>query len=252
MKSPLKSKIDFKSIGELKRIIPPKSTISSFFLYSGDVELALASSDRTVIAHTNKYAVYEFWASLLKEPKVIYEAAKHVFPTITDPEFYLLQENWVKQRSGTARSALFFILNRCSESGIASCGKINKDNFNPIALSYLKSFKSDNFYPYLDKCEDPTEAFQSAKRTDYILLPVGAYSFNLFEHGKNRGPDTTLIDHRSIHEGLKNIDKKWLILYKKHNALFKLYEDHNIMMIDKYGRKTNNKDTCEELIIANF
>ena len=97
MKSPLQSKIDFKSIGELKKIIPPESTISSFFLYSGDVELALASGNRTVIAHTNKLAVYEFWAALSHDPKVVYDAAKHVFPTITDPEFYLLQEIVIDQ-----------------------------------------------------------------------------------------------------------------------------------------------------------
>ena len=252
MKSPLKSKIDFKSIGELKKIIPPESTISSFFLYSGDVELALASGNRTVIAHTNKLAVYEFWAALSHDPKVVYDAAKHVFPTITDPEFYLLQESWVKQKSDTARAALFFILNRCSELGVASCGKIDKSNFNSLALSHLKRFKADNFYPYLDKFEDPTDAFQSAKRTNYILLPVGGYSFNLFEYGKNRGPDTALIDHRAIYKKVKKIDKRWLILYKKHNILFDMYKDYNIMMVDKYGRRTNSKDFCEELIIANF
>ena len=126
------------------------------------------------------------------------------------------------------------------------------NSFNPIALSYLKNFKADNFYPFLDKCEDPIEALATAKRTDYILLPAGNYNFNLFEHGKSRGPDTALIDHRKLHETLKTIDKKWLLLYKSHPILFKMYNDHNIIMVDKRGRKVSNKSNCAELIIANF
>lgn len=252
MRSPLKSNVQYKSIGELKKLIPPKSTVSSFFLYSGDVELALAAGNRTIVAHTNKYAVYEFWASLVEDPKRIYMASKELFPGLSMPELYILQEGWVNQKSRTTRSAFFFILNRCSDSGIVSCGKIDRTNFNPLTLSYLKNFKAANFYPFLDKCEDPIEALQTAKRADYILLPAGTYNFNLFDQGKSRGPDTALVNHKKLHETLKNTDKRWILLYKNHPTLFKMYKDYNIIMIDKYGRKVNSSTNCMELIIANF
>ena len=252
MKSPLKPNIRYKSTWELKKLIPSKSTVSSFFLYSGNVELALAAGNRTIVAHTNKYAVFEFWASLVENPKSVYTASKELFPDLSMPELYLLQEQWTNQKSRIARSAFFFILNRCSDNGLVSCGKIDRTNFNPIALSHLKNFKVDNFYPFLDKCEDPIEALATAKRTDYILLPAGHYNFNLFEHGKSRGPDTALIDHRKLQETLKTIDKKWLLLYKSHPTLFKMYNDHNIIMVDNRGRKVKNKSNCAELIIANF
>jgi hypothetical protein len=252
MKSPLKSNIQFKSIGELKKIIRPGSTVSSFFLYSGDVEIALASVNRTVVAHTNKYAVYEFWATLMKGASTLYEAVNYIYPTISGPEFYLLQENWTGYKDSVIRSVLFFILNRCSDSGMVSCGKIDRNNFNPIALSYLRNFELDNFYPFLDKSDEPLSAIDTAKETDYILLPVGKYSLNLFEYGKSKGPDTTTINHRALHKKLKTVDKKWILLYKKHGALFSLYSEYNIKMIDKYGRLTGNKDKCEEIIIANF
>jgi len=252
MKSPLKPNIRYKSTWELKKLIPPKSTVSSFFLYSGNVELALAAENRTIVAHTNKYAVFEFWASIAENPKGVYAASKELFPDLSMPELYLLQEHWISQKSRTIRSAFFFILNRCSDNGLVSCGKIDRTNFNPIALSHLKNFKADNFYPFLDKHEDPTEALATAKRTDYILMPAGEYNFNLFEHGKSRGPDTALVDHRKLHETLKTIDKKWLLLYKSHPILFKMYDDYNIVMVDKYGRKVNNKNNCAELIVANF
>jgi len=252
MKSPLKSNIQFKSIGELKKIIKPDSTVSSFFLYSGDVEIALASVGRTIVAHTNKYAVYEFWAILMKDANTLHAAINHMYPTIGDYEFYLLQETWTNHKNPILRSVLFFILNRCSDSGMASCGKMDRSNFNPLALSYLRNFELDNFYPFLDKDDDPLSAIDTAKETDYILLPVGKYSLNLFEYGKSKGPDTTVINHRALHEKLKTVDKKWILLYKKHTALFNLYGEYNIKMIDKYGRPTDNKDRCEEIIIANF
>ena len=113
MKSPLKSPIEFISTGQLKKILSPKSTISSFFLYAGHIEVALACAGHTVVAHTNKQPVYEFCAILMDDPKLLFDAATQVFPTIVAPQFYNLQENWMAHPEAWARAALFFILNRC-------------------------------------------------------------------------------------------------------------------------------------------
>ncbi len=69
--------------------------------------------------------------------------------------------------------------------------------------------------------------------------------------------DGVLVDAKEIHynalnQALKNIDKKCILLYKSHPALFKMYAGFNITMVDKYGRLASTKDACEELIIANF
>jgi hypothetical protein len=34
--------------------------------------------------------------------------------------------------------------------------------------------------------------------------------------------------------------------------LYILYKDYNTIMIDKYGKRTEDKDICEEVIFANF
>jgi len=51
---------------------------------------------------------------------------------------------------------------------------------------------------------------------------------------------------------LQETKQKWVILYKKHPEILELYGDHNIIMIDAYGRETKNQKRCEELVIANF
>ena len=120
MKSPLKSNINYKSADVLKKMIAPKSTISSFFLYAAHLELALSTAGHTVVAHTNKRAIYEFWATALKEASLIAYTAKNVFPTLISSQFSLLQETWADFKYPEDRAAMFFILNRCSDSGWVS------------------------------------------------------------------------------------------------------------------------------------
>jgi hypothetical protein len=233
-------------------MIAPKSTISSFFLYAAHLELALSTAGHTVVAHTNKRAIYEFWATALKEASLIAYTAKNVFPTLISSQFSLLQETWTDFKYPEDRAAMFFILNRCSESGWVSSGTVDKNNFNPISLSHLNTFQAERFYPFLDNTEDPLEGLASATATDYILLPVGQFGLNLFEYGKNKGPEMACVNHRQVARRIKEIERKWIILYKTHPALFNTYGDYNITMIDAYGRPTNEKARCEELIIANF
>jgi hypothetical protein len=59
-------------------------------------------------------------------------------------------------------------------------------------------------------------------------------------------------NHKEIHARVKDLDKKCILLYKNHPALFNLYKSFNIKMVDKYGRVADNKESCEDLIITNF
>ena len=252
MKSPLKTSVHFKSVGVLKSKLKASSNISSFLLYDGHVEVALAEGGHTIIAHTNKKAVYEFWATLLSDPRTLGEAVAHLFPTLSEEQFQMLQENWSHSRTPLTRATLFFILNRCSNTGHVSQGVIDMSRFNPISVSKLKNFQIEGFYPFYDDCEDVFEGLAAATHTDYIVIPAGKYSMNLFEYGKNRGPDTSLIHHRNLREKMGKIKKNWALLYKKHPALFNLYDNYDITMVDEYGQPTTQKSRCEELIIANF
>ena len=107
-------------------------------------------------------------------------------------------------------------------------------------------------YPFYDNVEDPIDGFKTAKDTDYLLLPMGKYNYNLFDYGKNVGHDMILIDHEKTRKAIDKFNKKWVVIYKKHPAVFKLYAKKNLIMIDKHGNITNNKDRCMEIIINNF
>lgn len=252
MTTPLRTPGDFKSTSALKQLIPINSTVSSFFLYDGAIELALAQLGRGIIAHTHKPVVYEFWVTLKNEKNKVAAAVEEFYPKIDSVLFHHLQESWAHVGTPITRSALFFLLNRCSKEGMVSTGAIDKSYFNPLALNYLKNFDGTNFYPVLDNNANPLEAIFSAKQTEFILLPVGKFNYNLFEYGKSRGYDMTSINHQELHEMAQQIEKKWIILYKPHARVYEMYKNYNIRLIDKYGRDCSKKDDAEELLIANF
>tara|TARA_Y100000034_G_scaffold75404_1_gene90593 strand:- start:890 stop:1648 length:759 start_codon:yes stop_codon:yes gene_type:complete len=252
MKSPIRSPLESKSLRIIKELVPVESTLSSFMLYSGDIELSLSRAGRTVVAHTNKQVVYDFWASLKKDKEKVIAAVEDFYPQIDSVLFHYLQESWPQYGDAHTRAAFFFILNRCSEYGEVSTGKMDKSHFNPIALNYLKNFEGTNFYPLWDKEENVLDTLSSAKQTDFTLMPVGRFSFNLFEYGKSRGYETTSVNHRELYEKMQQTDRKMILIYKKHSHLFRMYQAYNIHMIDKRGRVVNKKDECEEVVIANF
>ncbi|MEE3197586.1 MAG: hypothetical protein VX225_03990, partial [Pseudomonadota bacterium] len=249
---PIKQVNQFKCTSEIKRKIPKGSVVNSFLFFGGGLELKLAQSDRFVIAHTNRYVVYEFWHCAMQDPQRIVEMSKALFP-IDDPNtFHILQESWPKYHDPFARSALFFLLNRCSESGWISAGKLNKKHFNPLALSHLSRFNPKNFFILWDKEEELVDNIKDIKESEYLLFPIGDFSYNFFEYGKNKGYEMSTVHHKNLRETLKTLDNKWALIYNYHPQVLRLYKDFNVTMINKRGRVTGWKQDCQEVIVANF
>ena len=253
MKSPLKPSIHFNCLNELNKLLNPKSKISSFFLHAAQAELFLSSRDHLVVAHTNRVPIFEFWKFLLNNPKKLALGVETILPILDDDQFAVFQETWYQNPKEYSRVVLYYILNMCSENGVVSLGKMDKEKLKPLHISRLNNFRINNFYPFFDdNSEDSLASLDTAKETDYVLFPVGDYSLNLFEKGKNKGPDMYTFNHKKIHARVEDLDKKCILLYKNHPALFNLYKSFNIKMVDKYGRVTDNKESSEDLIITNF
>jgi hypothetical protein len=253
MKSPLKDRYDFKSSKIIKEFIPPKSVVESYFLYSGAIELNLAASDRLVVAHTNKFPIYEFWHAAKHSSYRIASLAENTFDKIKDDGlFYYLQESWWSYGDPFYRAALFFILNRCSSVGMASCGEIQRNDFDAAALSRLRRFNGENFYVTIDKHEDVIDNINDYIESDFKLFLVGKYGFSLLGSRQEKAYDFAPVNHERLFKKLQTIDKKWIVVYKFNKHALKCYQNYNIAMIDIYGNKTSRTDRCEELVIANF
>ena len=126
-------------------------------------------------------------------------------------------------------------------------------SFNPVALGNLRTFKSSsNIHFVLDKTEDFIEPIKGELHGDYVLVFAGNFSYNLFEHGKSQSYDTYTIDHRKLKKLLGETDKKLMLIYNFDKRVDKFFKSSNKIFIDKYGKKTDNKENAVEVIIANF
>jgi site-specific DNA-adenine methylase len=205
-----------------------------------------------VIAHTNKYVIYEFWRCAIDDPGRVCDLAASLYPLKEEQIFRIFQENWVKYKDPFLRSAVFFVLNRYSTHGSISTGDFKEDNFNPLALHHLRNIDLPRFHLKLDQEEDFLQSAAAIEEADCLLFPVGAYSSNLFEEGKAAGFEETKIYHKRLGNFFKNSKKKCVLMYFKHNNLFKTYRNHNIIMINEWGKITDKKENCKEMLIANF
>ena len=254
IKSPLRNTaLSNKSLKVILEKIPEGSVVDTFLLFSGETEVSLSQNDRFVCAHTNKYAIYEFWQTLLMEPKRIYNVLTSEQFKFEEKMFSMLQENWVGYKDPVIRSALFFMLNQMSETGAISHGRLISKPFNPVALADLRSFKDTrNLHFIFDKTDDFMESMDDGLQGEYSIIPAGKFSYNLFEDGKNIGYDTVHVNHKKLRDRLLNTVKKTILIYNYSTRAKSFYKKSNTMMIDKYGRITENEEFAQELIIANF
>ena len=254
MKSPIRSRHKRRAAALLKEIIPVGSVIDSFLFFSGEIELSLAKSKRFVCAHTLTYVIYEFWECAIEDSTTIADCviSKPFSSFFNKKVFHILQENWPTYKDPYVRSALFFILNRCSSTGAISSGEFSTSEFTPTAISTLRNFKINNFHLALDNTDTLAQSIVIDTKGEYMLLPMPPFAHNFFKEGKQRGHEEVIIDHQLIKNTLDTIKKKWIVVYPKHAAVLKLYEDYTIRQVNKYGNLTDNLDECEEIIVTNF
>jgi hypothetical protein len=207
-----------------------------------------------VVARTTNQLVYEFWECVIEDSDRIHQILTSDVLKFKDARmFEALQETWPTFQDPFVRSSLFFLLNRCSDTGFPSYGNLDISSFNPLSLSYLKRFKAPpNFHIKLIPEEGIEKRLRSSTQ-DYLVVAPGAYKFNLFEHGAPKSYEETILNHDELYTALSsNTEQKWALVYNYHSRLSKLYQNYNQIMVNKYGAITKEKNECEEIIIANF
>ncbi len=252
MITPIRDPIDYKCTNYLKKILPPQEVIDSFLFYSGKLEFSMAKADRIMRVHTNKYVVYEFWHCMQEDPHRIVEIAQHLHSQRNPYTSLHLQDMWYRMKDHYVRAALFFLLNAYSKEGLVSSGHQSYESFSPLLFNRLKGCSFENVRINFYKDENMLDGLDYVEGGEYLLLPLGKYSYNLFEEGKSYGPESTPVDHQATKLKVDKTNKKNVILYKAHKEVFKLYNDYNLTMIDKFGNKASTYDECEEVVIANF
>ena len=255
MRTPIKdTRSNTAAVSYLESIIEPGSSVDCYNIFAGSVEVEL-SSQRDVTCYTNSYVVYEFWRCVTEEPHKIFEILTCSDFDFDAPEYYnILQERWFTYKNPFLRSAFFFMLNRCSDTGLISSGELDQTNYTPLAITELKNFRTpDTFSIQFIKSpgEELTDIIDTNTESQFIYIPVGNFSYNLFEDGKSYGPEQTRINNRKLKNILKS-NNKVALHYNAHKALPNFFKDYNVTLIDKYGKIQNDIQNSQEVIVANF
>lgn len=246
MLSPIKNlKHKTNCISILKEIIPKGSVIQSYPFYDGKVEFSLAENERFVIGTTKSKIVKEFWDCASTDPSRIASISQKFFPNLNENTFDLLKSNWHSYRDPYVRSSLFFLLNCCSDIGMISHGEFDTSNYNAISLNYLKSFEITNFFIYLLEEE---ENYYMNEKADFNLFNGGNYFYDVLETERLIGAEESEFRHTKF---LKEFSKKpSIFVYNYHPRLTK-YREYKKILIDQYGRTTQDAENAKEIILHN-
>ena len=241
------------SVSFLKKIILPQSRIDSYGLYDGNLELSLSSVGHRIRAHTEKKIVYEFWQCVCYNPALLHRILTYDrFVFKGEDDFSTLQETLPTQKDIFMRSSIFFLLNRCSESGYASFGKYDDSSYNSYALRRLKNFRAPSNFNFFYHNQSMHSEMTKKSDCDYVIAPSLNFNFNLFEHGKSVSYDTHNVVHATLKSYLQTTHKKAILIYNFHHSLLSYYKDFNIYFIDKYGKICFDENNCEEIVVTNF
>ena len=258
MKTPTKLPArEFKSLSVIKSLIPAGSYVHSFLLYNAGIEIPLSSDGRYVIAHTNKYTIYEFWTCLSINAAQVQYVAEH-FDNIGDKNiFHLLQETLPDYPDPYLRAGIFFLLNKYSKSGYVSQGEFDPDSHNPLAMANLKKVSFENFMVVHHQSDDIVQTMRDiSMRCDYIFIPVGDFSLNFLKNKESDinslSYDQSFIVSADLKKFMETTDKKVVLLYNHSKSVDNYFDKQKKYLVDDWGRITNDKSRAKEIIIANF
>ena len=253
-KSPIKDPNNFVSSDALKQIIPQDKKIDSFLLFSGELEFPLHAAGYDIHMHTNKYVIFEFWHCAKNDSYNIANQAIGIHKRTHPQSIYHYQDEWPKYRDPYLRSALFYLLNRYSPTGTISHGDVRRENFSLLSTETLKRFNdfSENLKLHYDKTEYFLDGLDKTEKSDFILLPIGKYSYNLIGKHSHRGYETYHVDHNKIKHRLNELGNDFALVYKKHPRLMDEFRGFNHVFVNKFGKITNRPELAEEVIIINL
>jgi hypothetical protein len=255
MRSPIKDlRRTNVCIRQLKEIIAEGSTLDSYLFFDGEMEFTMAKYGRNVVAHTDKFLIYEFWRCAAEDPGRLHEiVTSDPFKFDGPRTFEILQRTWPQYGVGFSRAALFFLLNRCSATGMISGGTLNQQHFNAISLNYLKTFKKPlGFNLKLHEGVTIETQLEQPSDADYTVIPVGEFSYNFFDHGKSRGFETTMVNHKSLRAFMKKTSKKVILIYNFHPQLANFFQHFTYTSIAPDGSTSLRDLPGEEVIVTNF
>jgi hypothetical protein len=207
--------------------------------------MGLASRGYDVTAYTEYRLLYDFWLCAMRDPEKLYKMAKAFYP-VQDPRmFSMLQKKVYEPDDEYLRSALFYVLNHCSEEGRTTAGAMEPGapRFTELRLTQLANFEISPFALELEKY---TSALQSQ---DFLVCSMPKYmKANL--QGAVIVPESPQISHKKFSRLIKERHPAgWILIYDYSSDLMELYPEQEKVLLGAGYRPTTNPERATEVMI---
>ena len=232
LKSPLRYQNDKRKAASIVNQLIPADVdkIISPFFRGGALEVALINRGYKIDGHIDFKNLHEFWRCLLDDPQQLYNFAHYFYPIKDKDIFYLLQQKINDHDDAFIRAALFYVMNRCTEKGTITSGKLMEGHpeFNEYSLEKLKRFSTDGLNVFcsqtlnvVDSCDGFMLCCPPDYRTETLLSPSPS--------AQSEKPS---INHIELNNKL-NEKNNWILLVNYHKNLIKMYSEHQKVYLDK-------------------
>lgn len=251
-----------RAIQKIFSYIPEFKEYREPFVGGGSVFIALkqrVSSDITFKINDLNHDLYCFWKVMQNKPNALIERVKELKETLTSKEDYLTKIRTKEFTSEFDKAVRFFIINRCSFSGLSDSGGFSseafKKRFTHSSIDRLKQIihilKNVEFFN-----EDYSKLLTNDGKDVFIFLdPPYLKATKKRLYGKS-GDLHLGFDHIKFAEDMKKCKHKWLITYDDSPEIRELFNFANIYEWElQYGMnnfRQGKADKGKELFICNY
>lgn len=254
LQTPLRSPYQLNCAGFLKDFFSSRNAVHSFLPFSGALEISLLSAGFDVLMHTNNFPIYEFWSCYKTDPFKVARVAQSLHGDMNADLVHTFQTEWIAQRDPYIRSALFFLLNRYSQTGTISSGNLSTENFRPTSLLPLQRCDKRmldlkvNYY----NTEDILAGIHNVQEDECAMIIPGKFSGGFMDLQYRDGHETYSYTHRNLKTAVQELNVPYVVIYKAHPGITHLYSDCDIIFINAAGEQTEYQKHAVEYIITNM
>lgn len=214
--------------------------------------------------------LYNFWIQLRDNGENLSEFLKEIKSKASDfstqekkddahKELFDQTKDQINTQNGLERAASFFILNKCSFSGLTENSTFSvtasRSNFSFVGIEKLKEY-SKLMKNWKITNIDYSELMSSPGEDVFVFLDP-PYDIKDFLYGKNREMHKSF-DHEIFAKNVYKCDHKFMITYNLNERLLELYKDYYLRewklrySMAHRGEKGTDDNVKTELLITNY
>ena len=225
--------------------IPEGTTeICSPFFGGGSVELALMAKRVSIFGSDLFAPLVNFWQQVIKHPKELADRVQKYFP-LSHTKFYTLQKEYVTIQNKLEQAAVFYVINRCSFSGIMtfqSGVSPGHPRFTQSSIDKLRNFRSIGLKVRKMDYKDSLRKYKNMMA--YLDPPYLIENNNLYGY---KGSLHKNFDHIKLAEILCKRGN-WILSYNKCPQVEEMYSYAKILT-PKWRHSMSKKKKVQELLI---